>query len=92
MRLLLDDDDLRAGQPHRAEPVTNAEPPRPSASVLHRPTLPVPGFALKAVLGEFAEELLIDQRMVPSRLLATGFQFRDPTVAAVIADLLASRS
>ena len=40
------------------------------------------------MLGDFAEELLIDQRMAPTKLLDSGFEFQDPTVDAVIVDLL----
>ena len=32
----------------------------------------------RAVLGEFADELLIDQRMAPGVLAATGYEFRAP--------------
>jgi len=71
------------------EQVTNSDLTDRLGSALHRPTLAiVPGFALKIVLGDFAEELLLDQRMSPSKLLDSGFEFQDPTVDAVIADLL----
>jgi uncharacterized protein len=71
------------------EQVTNSDLTDRLGSALHRPTLAiVPGLALKIVLGDFAEELLIDQRMAPVKLLASGFEFQDPTVDAVIADLL----
>jgi uncharacterized protein (TIGR01777 family) len=71
------------------EQVTNRDLTDRLGSALRRPTLAmVPGFALKIVLGDFAEELLIDQRMSPAKLLASGFEFQDPTVDAVIADLL----
>jgi uncharacterized protein (TIGR01777 family) len=75
------------------EQVTNRDLTDRLGSALHRPTLAmVPGFALKIVLGDFAEELLIDQRMTPAKLLASGFEFQDPTVDAVIADLLGQPS
>lgn len=57
---------------------------------LHRPTLArVPGFALRTVLGEFAEELLLDQRMSAERLVASGFEFHRPTVDDIVAEALA---
>ncbi|HSF26501.1 MAG TPA: TIGR01777 family oxidoreductase [Actinomycetes bacterium] len=57
-------------------PVTNAELMRACARALHRPALvPVPAFALRLVLGEFATELLISQRIVPRKLLDAGFSF-----------------
>lgn len=57
--------------------------------VLGRPTvLPAPGFALKAVLGEFAEEgLLAGQRAVPRKLLDEGFEFRFPSLEAALRDV-----
>lgn len=59
-------------------PVTNAELTRTLNRVLHRPTIPVPvpGFVLKALLGQFAEEgVLIGQRLVPAALERSGFTF-----------------
>ena len=57
-------------------PVTNAELMRACARALHRPALvPVPAFALRLVLGKFATELLISQRIVPRKLLDAGFSF-----------------
>lgn len=38
--------------------------------------LPVPGFALKVVLGEFASFLLQGQNAIPSKLQEHGFQFK----------------
>jgi len=72
------------------EQVTNADLTHRLGVAVHRPTLAiVPGLALKAVLGEFADELLIDQRMSPQRLLDSGFEFADPTVDDVVRGLLA---
>ncbi len=59
--------------------------------ILRRPTFwPVPDFALKAVLGpERAEALVLTgQRVLPARLLESGFEFRhtrfEPAVRAVL--------
>jgi NAD dependent epimerase/dehydratase family enzyme len=54
---------------------------------LNRPTpLLVPGFALKTVLGEFAEEgLLGGQRAIPAALEAAGYEFRHNTVGEALA-------
>ncbi len=66
-------------------PVTNAEATTATGSVLHRPTLlPVPGFGLRLVLGEFASEPLRSQRVLPKALLAAGFTFDHPTVKDAI--------
>ena len=46
----------------------------------------VPGFALKTVLGEFAEEgLLGGQRAIPAALEAAGYEFRHNTVGEALA-------
>jgi len=49
---------------------------------LHRPTwLPVPAFALRMVFGEGADELLLcSQKMSATKLLASGFVFKHPTL------------
>jgi uncharacterized protein (TIGR01777 family) len=71
------------------EQVTNGDLTSALGSALHRPTLVfAPKPALSLVLGEFADELLIDQRMLPAVLESTGYEFRHPTVAAIIDDLL----
>ena len=52
---------------------------------LHRPAiLPVPGFALKAALGEAAGALLGGQAAVPARLSAAGFEFRHPDLGSAL--------
>ena len=64
-------------------PVTNKEFTKALGKVVGRPTLPiaVPGFVLKAALGQFAEEgVLIGQRLQPSVLLRSGFAFTDEDV------------
>jgi uncharacterized protein len=68
-------------------PVTNAEFTRTVGHALHRPTPWVaPAFALKAVLGEVAEEgLLAGQRAVPRVLEQRGFQFLHPALGAAVA-------
>jgi uncharacterized protein (TIGR01777 family) len=67
------------------EQVTNGDLTAALGKALHRPTLAVvPRPALRLVLGEFADELLIDQRMSASRLAGSGFEFRHPTVASMI--------
>jgi hypothetical protein len=62
------------------EPVTNEEFTRTLGRVLHRPTiLPVPAAAVRILLGKLADEtLLVSQRVIPNRLLESGFTFREP--------------
>jgi uncharacterized protein (TIGR01777 family) len=71
-------------------PVTNSEFTRTLGRVLHRPTLfPVPAFALKLMLGEMAEALLLaSQRVMPRRLLSNGFLFGDPQLEPALQKLL----
>ena len=68
-------------------PVTNSEFTTAMGRALNRPTpLLVPGFALKTVLGEFAEEgLLGGQRAIPAALEGAGYEFRHNTVGEALA-------
>lgn len=63
-------------------PVRNADFTKALGSALGRPTaIPVPAFALRLAFGEMAEEtLLVSQRAVPERLVASGYSFRFPEV------------
>lgn len=75
-------DDQRAHGPVNAtapNPVRNKEFAEAVGKLLHRRSwLPVPGFALKLVLGEMADMLLTGQRVVPAAAEKLGFQFRYP--------------
>lgn len=65
-----------------ADPAHSIDVIRALASVVHRPAvLPVPGFALRLVLGEFADEILASQRIVPAKLDASGFVHRHREIA-----------
>lgn len=51
--------------------------------------LGVPGFVLKAVLGDMAEELLLNgQRVVPQRLRELGFNFRFSSLDSALVNIL----
>ena len=66
-------------------PVTNTEFTKTLGSLLHRPTLfPVPGFAARIVLGEFAGDVLTGQNAVPAALEAAGFRFSHPHLRAAL--------
>ncbi|UQI43982.1 TIGR01777 family oxidoreductase [Streptomyces sp. HU2014] len=66
-------------------PVTNREVTRTMGRVLHRPTLlTVPAPALTLALGEMASDLLRSQRVVPRRLLDSGFSFSYPRVESAV--------
>ena len=65
-------------------PVTNRAFTDALGSALHRPTvLPTPLFPLKMVYGsELVEHLLlVSQRVLPDRLLDTGYSFSHPDIA-----------
>ncbi|GAA3844300.1 TIGR01777 family oxidoreductase [Streptomyces phyllanthi] len=63
------------------EPVTNREVTAAMGRVLHRPTLfRVPSPALRLVLGEVADDVLGSTRVLPTRLLESGFTFAFPGV------------
>jgi uncharacterized protein (TIGR01777 family) len=72
-------------------PVTNAEFTKTLANTLHRPAIfPVPRFVLELLFGQMADEaLLASQRVLPQKLLESGFQFKHPMLSdAISASLL----
>jgi uncharacterized protein (TIGR01777 family) len=71
-------------------PVSQADYARTLGRVLRRPAvLPAPAFAVRLVLGEFANEVLGGQRVIPQRLSDSGYAFRhrelEPTLRHVLA-------
>lgn len=50
--------------------------------------VPVPGFILKALLGEMASAVLGSERVVPTKTLAAGFEFSFETLDAALGDLV----
>jgi uncharacterized protein (TIGR01777 family) len=51
--------------------------------------LPVPGFALRIIFGQMAEELILSgQRALPKRLLDAGFIFKYPEAEMAMRDVL----
>lgn len=72
------------------EPETNAALTRKLAKAVGRwEFLPVPGFALKLLLGGFGGFLLTSQRAVPAKLTDAGFRFSHPTLDEALRDLTA---
>ena len=91
MLRLVKDDSLRGAFNGTApEPVRNADFTRALGHALKRPAvLPMPGFALRTLVGEMADELLLQgQQVRPERALAAGFTFRYPTLDAALAQVL----
>ena len=72
--------------------VTNAEFTHALASALHRPALfKVPAFALRLVNEEFANDMMLGGvRMVPNKLLNSGFTFEHPDLRTALPALLES--
>jgi uncharacterized protein (TIGR01777 family) len=64
------------------EPATCKQLVKELGKALGKPTIiPVPAFALKLAFREGAQELLLcSQKMSADRLLATGFEFKHPTL------------
>ena len=74
-------------------PVRNAEFTKALGRALGRPAfLPAPGFALKLVFGEMAQDLLLDgQKVLPRRLESAGYKFQHPDLDEALADVISSR-
>lgn len=72
-------------------PVTNAEFTRALGRALSRPALlPVPAFALRALLGEMADPLLLNgQKVLPRRATSEGFHFAHLEIESALRSLLA---
>jgi uncharacterized protein (TIGR01777 family) len=70
-------------------PVTNAAFAATLARVLSRPALlPVPEFALRLAVGEMADVLLNGSRVIPERLMTSGYEFRHPELEAALRHVL----
>jgi len=72
------------------EVVTNAEFSQTIANTLHRPCwFRVPGFLLKLVLGELAEETILQSTNIyPKKLIDSGFKFKYETLEKSLRHLL----
>jgi uncharacterized protein len=68
--------------------VSNAEFVDTVARVLQRPRLlKIPAPLIK-LLGDFGRELLVGQWVVPARLEAAGYEWRDPALEAALRRML----
>jgi hypothetical protein len=80
------------------EGVLNATAPNPVrmselcqtlGDVLNRPSwLPVPGFALEALLGEGAQLVLEGQQVLPKRTTSYGFNYQYPTLKQALEEIV----
>ena len=70
-------------------PVRMAEFCQTMGEVLNRPSwLPVPSFALEALLGDGAMVVLEGQQVLPKRTLANGFEYQYPEVKQALQAIL----
>lgn len=74
-------------------PVTNAQFTKALGEALHRPTFfAVPAFALRLLMGEMADVMLLSSlRVAPSKLEKYGLTFARPDLATALPDLLARK-
>jgi uncharacterized protein (TIGR01777 family) len=93
VRAVLDDafsGPVNAVAPH---PVRNKELARALGKALHRPSfIPVPAFALRLVLGELASVVVMSQRVIPEKLLASGFVFLEPAIDGALTASVGNKS
>jgi hypothetical protein len=70
-------------------PATSKEFARALGRAMHRPAvMPAPAFALRLLLGEMADALLLSgQNAVPEKAQRAGFAFRYPKIDAALASL-----
>jgi uncharacterized protein (TIGR01777 family) len=74
-------------------PVTNADFTRALGKVLHRPTLfPAPRFALRLLLGEMADGMVLaSQRVLPARLASAGYPYLYPGLELSLRKVISNR-
>lgn len=70
-------------------PVRMAELSTTLGQVMGRPSwLPVPGFALEALLGDGAKVVLEGQQVLPQRTQTIGFEYQYPTVKQALEEVI----
>jgi uncharacterized protein len=70
-------------------PVINKEFARILGAMMGRPSfLPVPPLPMRAAMGEVADLALKGQRVIPDRLLKSGYDFKFPQLVGALRDLL----
>ncbi len=68
----------------------NADFTRALGQALGRPAiLPAPAFALRTILGEMSQLLLMSERVLPQRTLEIGYQFAYPTMSDMLRETCA---
>lgn len=89
LHLLLNEDCQGVYNFTAPNPVTNKTFAKTLGAQLGRPAfLPTPGFTLKLMFGEMSDLLLTGQRVIPQRLMQSGFEFEYSDVECAFAQLL----
>lgn len=91
IRFLLENEHLRGVfNLTSPQPVTMKEFCVSLGQAMRRPAwLNVPGFVLRLVLGETADEMLLSgQKVWPKRLLDSGFEFKYPDLKKALSDII----
>ncbi|HEX5691551.1 MAG TPA: TIGR01777 family oxidoreductase [Roseiflexaceae bacterium] len=71
------------------DPLTYSEMAKTIGRVMGRPSwVPVPGFALKLMLGEMADMITTGQRVLPKKAQELGYQFKHPTAGGAVREIL----
>jgi uncharacterized protein len=70
-------------------PVIMADLSQTLGQVMNRPSwLPVPGFAIEALLGDGAIVVLEGQQVIPKRTVETGFEYKYPNLQSALTQIL----
>jgi hypothetical protein len=70
-------------------PVRNKDLAKALGKALHKPSfISAPGFMVKSVLGEFGSVILEGQRVIPRRLLESGFVFQYPDIEKALQSIV----
>lgn len=74
-------------------PIRNVDFTKKAAKAVHRPAIfPAPAFALRLLLGEMADGLLLSsQRALPEKLKTLGYQFQDSDLGFTLARLISEK-
>ena len=70
-------------------PVRNKDFVQALGRVLGKPSfMPLPAFMIRLLMGEFGSAILCSQRVIPQKLLTSGFSFKYPEIEAAIKSIV----
>ncbi len=71
-------------------PETNRDFASKLGAALHRPAIMwAPGWAMRLLVGEMAHLYITGQKVIPKRLLESGYKFRYPELSLALSEILA---